>query len=192
MIPRNFYCSLCFVVLSISTLAQNKLELERKIDVRKVPKSAVKWLNRAYHNPTKVTWYKESSLGKTSYEAKFKWNKRKHSVEFNEYGVIEDIEIRIQFKEVSNKVREHILLYLQTNYVKHKIKKIQLQWSGDEQQLVKKLQGEEVIDIIIRYEIEFYGKDRAEDDLWEGLFDDKGQLVRKRKVVLRPVDNLIY
>ena len=172
--------------------AQVKREFEQRITVSEVPEKAVNWFQKTYGNPPKVKWYKEITSGKLSYEAKLKRNKKWHSVEFDSLGVVEDVEIKIRKKRVQKEIRDAIWAYFKSTYSKFKVSKIQLQWSGNEDDLSKAIIDRNPDEIIVRYEIEFYGKNKEEDEMWEGLFSDKGELLKRRKIIFRPTDNLTY
>lgn len=180
------------LLASLSLQAQEKRERERKIKTTEAPEDARKWLNQAYSNPSSVNWYKQDDSGELSYEAKFKWKSKWHSVKFNPEGNIEDIEIRINRNEIPSDPQKKIWEYFSSNYDKFKIKKIQLQWTGNEKDLLNALQNNQTQNLTLRYEIEFQGRDQNENRLWEGLFDDSGSLIKRSKIILAPTDNLTY
>jgi len=146
----------------------------------------------AFEKTEKVKWYLEETSGKLSYEAKFKWDNRAKSVEFNSEGIIEDIETAMEFNELPIHLRQNLLDYFNTNFIKYDIRKIQEQWTGEPDDLEDAVDEDEIEDIVIFYEIEFYGKSESGKALWEGLFDADGQFIKKRKIILRPIDNLTY
>ena len=79
-----------------------------------------------------------------------------------------------------------------SNFLKYRIRKIQQQWTGTPDDLEDATDENEIDNITIRYEIEFYGRNEEERSLWEGLFDNRGNFIEKRKVILRPTDNLNF
>ncbi len=180
------------LLIGFSVLAQEKREVERRIKEAEVPEAALSWIDNAFHKKSGVRWYEEISSGKMSYEAKFKWKMRRYSVEFDQTGKIEDIEIRRSIKKLPESFRKTFLSYLDQNYSKHKVTKIQEQWTGEDDDLITALQGQNLNGLTIRYEIEFYGKNDDEDELWEGLFEQSGELIQRKRIVLRPIDNMLY
>ena len=183
-------CVLFFIPKQLS--AQEKRETEYKIPDDQAPAPAREWIDKAYNQPTRVSWYREDHSGELSFEAKFRWEKRWHSVKFSPEGNIEDIEIRIKKKEVPAAAREKIWAYFDSTYTKYRVNKIQLQWTGEEKQLLKALQEHNASGVITRYEIEFMGRNAKENDLWEGLFDKTGVLLQRSRIILIPTDNLAY
>ena len=172
--------------------AQQKREFEKKINEQDVPIKAVDFVKRSFVKTRGLNWYEELSSGKQSFEAKFKYNGKWYSVEFDPNGLIEDIEIRMKISELPQELQSKLLSYLNSNYQKHKFIKIQEQWSGKERAMMKAVQTKDLSQITIRYEIEFYGKNEQEDAMWEGLFDQGGNLIERREIILRPTDNLLY
>ena len=157
-----------------------------------VPSAAQEWFAETYSAAKRVQWYFEQTSGEISYEAKLKYERRWHSVEFGEDGVLQDVEIISRWRRLPKVVRREISAYLDTTYTRHRIKKIQRQLTGFPDAVQRAIRDGQAGEVIERYEIEFYGKNDQENALWEGLFDSAGQFVKKREIVLRPTDNLIY
>ena len=182
----------CYLIGSTtSAFAQQKHEVERGVREEAVPAPALGWLDQIAPED-KVQWYFEETSGKKSFEAKYKKNGTRYSVEFDTTGVLEDVEIIKRWGDLAPELQQELLKHFETTYRKHKIRKIQQQISGDEQVVRKWLLDGNAPDIVYRYEIEYYAKSENGKALWEGVFDDKGVELSKRKVILRPTDNLNY
>ena len=180
------------LVLTGVVYAQDKVEVERGIRPSEVPSAARNWLQKTYASTGRLHWYLEESSDGTSYEAKFRRRGAWHSVEFDENGALQDIEIRINANDLSEAVRRGMAIYFDTTYTKYHIRKIQQQMSGPPQMVRAVIQNGLADKVTYRYEVEFYGKNDQSKALWEGLFDDQGQLQDRRRIVLRPTDNLMY
>lgn len=115
-----------------------------------------------------------------------------HSVEFDTTGVVQDIEISIDWQELPELVQENITSYLDSAFQKYRVQKIQEQWTGAPDDLEDLIDERERDDLTIRYELEYYGKNASADELWEGLFDADGSMLRERIVKLGPTDNLNF
>ena len=172
--------------------AQQKVEREYRIKRQKVPKEARNWLDDAYEDHGKVKWYQEQTETATYYEAKLEWEDHTHSVKFNSGGLIEDIEIEMAWEELPDQLQARLRDYFESGYQKYEVRKIQRQYTGSPDDLEDAIDEHETDDVTTRYELEFYGKTDSQDELWEGLFSDDGELIQKRVIKLRPVDNLIY
>lgn len=188
---KNIIMLIVFCTCSLS-FSQEKNEIERRIKKKEVPETAKKWLKGAYENKRKTKWYYQTDGKKHVYEAKLKYKKHLHSVEFDTLGTVQNIEILIQENELDKDIKEAVHKYLNTNYNKFSISKIQIQYSGDEDDLEDIIDENEFKNITINYEIEYYGRSDHEDELWEGLFDEKGRLIKKRIINLKATDNLDY
>ena len=176
----------CLFLLVLPLFAQEKVEIERKIAKEEVPDAALSWFEDAYERVGRVRWYLEEGSDGRSYEAKLKWKGHLHSVEFDSTGVIEDIETRISQNDVPTAVLEKLRNYFEVHYERYRIRKIQRQWIGSPEDLEDAIDEGEVEEVKTRYEIEFYGKTTSGKELWEGLFDEHGVLIRRRVVNLRP------
>jgi hypothetical protein len=173
--------------------AQEKNEQEKRISKKEVPAEVKSWLNDAYEVKRKVKWYYQTDGEKQVYEAKLKFKKQKHSVEIKPNGEVVNIEVEIDFDAIQIKAKQKIKNYYTAHYNKYNIKKVQIQYTGSNEDL-EDLMDEDKLDddIEINYEIVFYGKTETEDELWESLFDANGNLVLLRKIKLMATDNLDY
>lgn len=184
--------SILFALTGFTLLAQDKTEVERNVSASEVPSVAQEWLHETYASTHRLHWYLEISSGKTSYEAKFRHRGAWHSVEFGEDGALQDIEIIVGLNDLPETARRGMATYFDTTYTKHSIRKIQQQLTGPPEAVRAVIQDEPAGEVTCRYEVEFYGKNHQSKALWEGLFDDQGQLQERRRIVLRPTDNLMY
>ena len=172
--------------------AQEKNEVEKRVKKKEIPDQALEWFKDAYETKRKVRWYYQTDGDDKSYEAKLKYKKQFHSVEFDLEGQVLDIEIQIDEKDILEDAHQPILDYLNSTFTKYSIKKIQIQFTGDADNLEDLIDENEMEDLTVRYEIEYYGKTETENELWEGLFDQYGQLVEQRVIILKATDNLDY
>lgn len=179
----------CFSVV----FAQEKNEVEKRVKKKQVPQSAKAWMKDAYEKKSRVNWYFQTDGEKKVYEAKLFWKNKKHSIEFDTLGKVINIEILIDQDEIKIHAAQKIQQYFDENYNKFSIKKIQIQYTGDADDLEDIIDEDEFDeDLEIKYEIEFYGKNEDANELWEGLFDQDGKLLEKRIVNIKATDNLDY
>ncbi len=184
---------LFFGMISGPLFAQDKIERELRVEEKVVPKEARDWLYDAFETTKRPKWYQEVFESGYSYEAKFKLKGKFYSVEFDSLGRIQDVEIEIDFEELPKEVQTGLEAYLSADYRSSDIKRIQIQYSGKPDDLEDFFDENSQEGILTRYEIEFIGPDEAgASELWEGLFSEKGDLIRKRKIVLTPSENLVF
>ena len=188
----RYSISILFLLFNIALFAQDKIEVERAISSSQVPSAARAWLHETYAHTSRLQWYLERSPSETSYEAKLRHRRAWHSVEFDKGGALQDVEIIVRMRNLPKAAHQGIVAYLDTTYTKHRIQKIQQQLTGPPEVVRAVVQGEPSEEVTYRYEVEFYGKSRQSKALWEGLFDDQGQLQERKRIVLRPTDNLMY
>ena len=182
---------LIFTGLNLS-FSQEKNEFERRIKPDEVHENAKKWLKNTYQKGRKTKWYYQTDGQKEVFEAKLKHQNHLHSVEFNLAGTVQNIEILIDQSEVDKEVLKAIMSFLDASYMPYLYSKLQIQYTGDKDDLEKLISKHEPKDLEVNYEIEFYGKSNSDDELWEALFDDKGNFVQKRIINLKATDNLDY
>lgn len=182
-----------FLLILIHQLnGQEKREMERDVKKREVPSPAVDWMHDAYEKAGKIKWYYQEDGSDISYEAKLRWQEKRHSVEFDTLGRIIDLEIEIDWDDLPSEIRMALKSHFDAHYQKWEILKVQQQWVGDPDDLEDLIDEQEVENLTIRYEIEYRGQTEEEDELWEGLFDHNGKQVEKRKIILGNLNNLTY
>lgn len=184
--------SILFSVLVSISFAQEKNEVEKRVKKNEVPQDAIDWFKDAYETQSKVRWYYQTDGDDKSYEVKLKYKKQWHSIEFDLDGQVLDIEIQIEENEILDDARQSIMDYLNTTFTKYSIKKIQIQFTGDADDLEDLIDENEMEDLKINYEIEYYGKTDSDNALFEGLFDENGQLLQQRIMTVKLTDNLDY
>ncbi|MDX1651581.1 MAG: hypothetical protein R3277_03750 [Brumimicrobium sp.] len=172
-------------------LVAQKEEQEMSISREEVPKNALDFIEDQGLKG-KVKWYRETTSGKDSYESKFKREGKYYSVEFDTLGKIEDIEIAVRLRDLPKETRTIIKNSLSTEFKKFKWLKIQEQYTGTLEEM-EKLFTRETAKLTLLYEVEVEGK--LKDGGWEMfelLISPKGEIIAKRKITLRPTDNLNY
>ncbi len=186
--------SLFLVLFTIQLAgAQTKVEVEKRIKKSEVPVEVLNWFEDAYEDISRVKWFYQTESDIVSFEAKLKHNKKKHSVEINPNGNIINIEVTIDFDDIDSKAKQRIESYFKDTFSKFKVKKTQIQYLGSNDDLEDMIDENEMSeDITTNYEIEFYGKNEKGKELWEGLFDNKGELINRRKIKIKSTDILDY
>ena len=173
---------------------QIKYEREYRLDISQVPPQALEFVD-ALHFTNKVKWYKEEGFYKNSIEAKTRYQSKKYSIEFDTSGTIEDIEVEINWEEVPLDTRNAIDEYLDTNFQKSKICKIQRQFVGDEEYLLKITSTKALHSndhINIHYELEVAVKKKEKHQKLELLFDEGGRLLKESTIIFKNTDHLEY
>ena len=182
------------ILFSISTIlfAQDKFEKESRIQPKDVPPRALLFID-SLNLKTKIKWYKEEGLVKESIEAKFKLNKVKHSVEFDTYGKIEDVEIIVNWEDLELDLKDSIFFQLNIDCLSHKIVKAQRQFLGSENELLFLIKNRDVFEPLkIRYEMIIRCKYEKKVDLFEYLFNYDGKLISRSRIIFKNSSHLEY
>jgi hypothetical protein len=189
----SVYFIIFLILLSNTDLsAQQKYEKESRIKPRDVPQKALNFIDSA-NIKAKLKWYFEQGLNRSSVEVKFRQNKQKHSVEFDTLGNIEDIEIEIKQSDLDATLKDVINAHLKKDCIKHRIEKIQRQFSGSRPQLIAKLKNlESIQNLVIKYEVVVRCTSRNKVELLEYLFDDKGAVLSTSKIIFKNSSHLEY
>ncbi len=184
------------MILPIFALSQDKkIEKEEGIDRNQMPGIAQQYLRiNLPKDINKLRFYHETDGEKESYEAKFKYQGNRFSVEFNEMGNLEDIEVQIKKRNLDKQIINNIESYLESQHDRYKIEKIQAQYLSPEKvddvtmQRAKKI-GDVKPD---NYEIIIATKNKGKLEKFEMLFDPAGNFVNEREIIRNSYDYLIF
>jgi len=193
-----FTALLSILFLSQVSFAQDlKEEVENSIDKDEMPASALDALEDFLEDQivTDANYYRETDGETTTFEAKLYWHDYQYSIEFTDEGLLLDIEQLIEFNEVPEGIQGHITQIMEEQFSRFRMTRVQRQYISDEEDE----DGEDVIedflendmdDLIVRYEIEVEGQNRSEMGSFEMLFDPEGELIQRRRIVRRSIDNI--
>lgn len=172
-----------------------KKEQETRISESEVPKNALHIIEDFEVN-RKKKWYKQDNFDHTSYEVKFKYDGHFYSLEFNNDGKILDVEKLVKWDELQEKQQEKIEQSLSKQYDYHKIIKIQIQYTGDADDLEDLFDGdpedEDLDKLTEKLEIELEAKKEGSWKLFEVLLLGDGSIDRERVIIGRSTENLNY
>lgn len=181
---------LCTFALPAS--AQLKYEKESRLAVEEVPEQARNFIN-AITTSNKIKWYLEEGLDRSSIEAKFEYKDHKYSVEFDSIGTLEDVEVQLKWSEIESTAREGISQFLANECVKHKVRRIQVQYTGEPSTLLQKIvSGSTKLNYTTRFELVVKCRSTEAIALFEYLFNDQGQKLSASKIVFKNSSHLEY
>ncbi|MFD0861022.1 hypothetical protein ACFQ1M_02280 [Sungkyunkwania multivorans] len=193
----KYKAKILFLLLFIASLgfAQQKEEREFRIDKEQFPKNALQSLEPQLMDARRVRYYKEIDGDNISYEIKFKKRRAFYSVEFNEQGVLEDIEFVIKKIEIPEASYDRMNAYLKKHFEKFRIKKIQQQYpcadAEDTQSTIYKAFQNLLIEGL-NYEIVVSGKKQKEYRYYELLFDAEGNFLLSRELLSTGYEHVLY
>jgi hypothetical protein len=193
--PAYVYTCLIFLLSlfsSVELFAQEKFEKESRIKQRDVPQKALDFIESA-NIKGKMKWYLEQGLNRKSIEVKFQQNRKRYSVEFDTLGTIEDVEIELKATELPASLNNTINAQLQNDCIKYKVEKIQVQYSGSEEQLLAKLKNPaSVQNLVTKYEVVVKCTFKNNVELLEYLFTDTGTVLSVSTIVFKNSSHLEY
>ncbi|WP_340199696.1 hypothetical protein [Ascidiimonas sp. W6] len=176
-------------------MAQKKYEKESRISKKEFPTDAENLLQKYLHDAKRIRFYKETDSSKTSYEAKFKKHGKKYSVEFDINGILEDIEVEMNFNELPDKVQETISSYLKQNTKKYTIKKLQKQYyykKDTDLIYLTEIAFNNGNSDFINYEIVIWRFQEKESGMAELTFNKNGEFLTERPFAQASYDHILY
>jgi hypothetical protein len=183
---------LFFFICPNYLFAQIKFEKESRLKEKDIPSIALDLID-ALAVEKKVKWYLEEGFNQASIEAKFELNTQKYSIEFDTLGNLEDIEIQIKWNGLNKTLRDSIDFHLGQDCERYKIRKIQIQYSGESAALLHKIKTEDSKeDYITRYEVVVKCRSKNNVNLFEYLFSDSGQMLTVSQIIFKNSSHLEY
>lgn len=194
-ISLSAFLFLVFLFSLFIANSQNKYEREYRIKKSQFPNEAIQLISGKLKDVKRLKFYKETDSAKTSFEAKFKKDRLWYSVEFDESGILEDIEITIKPVDVPSDAYKSIIKYLDKDFSKYRIKKIQQQYLVSEIETLEttiKNAFQNLILPSINYELIIGGKKEKEYFDYEILFNSDGKFISIRKSLPPNYDHVLY
>lgn len=197
IMKRKFKTILCFLLLfcGLFSSAQNKYEREYRIRKVQFPEKALGYIADKLTHAKRIRFYKETDSVKISYEAKFKKDRLWYSIEFNQEGSLEDIEILISAVDIPDETFNSVKAYLSQYFKKYRIRKIQQQYPFTEEEspeVTIKNAFQNLMLASINYELIVAGKKEKNFEQFEVLFDAEGTFKSIRKSLPPNYDHVLY
>ena len=185
---------LVFVSLPFLAVSQTKYERETRIERVNFPSEALKVISPYLEGAKRLRFYRETDSSKVSYEAKFKKDRLLYSVEFDKLGNLEDVEFLIKKNDIPEDSWTKLTNWLEDEFGKVKIKKIQQQYPVQEAAAEERLKQafQNLILPYIRYELIFSAKKKSGYQIYEGLFDANWNNLSIRRSIKPEYDHILY
>ena len=186
---------LLFVLFMLSSVLAHGQKREREFRIKEgdFPKNALTSLETYMKNARRTRFYKEFDGEKTSYEAKFKKDRLFYSVEFNADGLLEDVEFIISEDDIPEASFDRIEEYIEVNFDRNRIKKIQQQYPKQETEALTLREAfQNLLLPYLNYEIIISTKAENGFEEYELLFDANGKFLNSRKSIPQKYDHVLY
>jgi hypothetical protein len=169
-----------------------KYEKESRLKRADVPPIALE-LIESLAIPGKIKWYSEESLTGSTVEAKFRFNKKYYSIEFDKDGNLQDVEITIHVNEIPDNVKEIIFKELELEFDKYSIQKIQAHYPGNNPEVLSIIKNpQKETGNTVKYELIVNGKTGNTTIQYEMVFNNNGVLTGKKEIIQKNANNLIF
>lgn len=186
--------SLCLLLSVQLGTAQNKYEREYRIKKSQFPEKALELISTKLEDARRVRFYKETDSTKVSYEAKFKKDRLHYSVEFDEDGVLEDVEILIKSIDIPDDSYSLMTKYLEKKFNRYRIRRMQQQYPVGADPIETTLRNafQNLMLPTIKYELIVSGKGDSGYEQFEILFNANGDFEKIRKSLPPNYDHVLY
>ena len=184
---------MCICLCPAAFAQAKKMEREKRVKKEDISMAVHNTLEKFIEDARKVRYYLETDVDHRSFEIKFLLRKRQYSVEFNDSGQLEDVEMIIGFEELQKELQKKITSHL-GRYDSFKVKKTQKQFSSGSQsdEAVIEMALQNVATETVRYEIIVETKTDVSWTTFEMLFDAQGNFISEKEVVGRLADHILY
>lgn len=169
---------ICLLIPISSLFAQNKLEREYRVKSDQVPPKALGCIQK-FDFSGQVKWYFEEGLNGKSYEAKTRYRQQYYSIEFDTLGNLLDVEILIGSELLPVKVSQNIKMDLNRRFKKHKIDRIQVQYTGTVEDVFQWISQNQSNNLTTKYELVI----KTGGKLFEILFSDQGDFEQIAEII---------
>jgi hypothetical protein len=192
-IKKIFLVSSALLLIAFQGFSQSKYEKEFRIKAKDVPSSALSFVDSMTFD-SRVKWYKEIGLNDVTIEAKAKFNKERYSIEFSENGIFQDVEIEVKPSKIPYGTYSKIAGVLSQTHKRYKIDKVQIQYTGDRNLILKFFRANRINPegIIVNYEVVISTKMDGNYIMLEYLFSETGEYMQSSKIISRRKDTIDY
>ena len=193
LLKKNILAISVIFLLSFQGFSQSKYEKEFRIKAKDVPSSALAFVDSMTFD-SKVKWDKEIGLNDVTIEAKAKFKNERHSIEFSENGIFQDVEIVVKPNQIPFDAFSKISGILSQRHKKHKIEKVQVQYSGDRNLVLRFLRENRnnTNGITINFEVVISTKLNGNYIMLEYLFSETGEYVASNQIISKRKDTIDY
>ncbi|MBN2174488.1 MAG: hypothetical protein JW731_10160 [Bacteroidales bacterium] len=179
-------------ILSNEGITQTKFEREYGINKTEAPKKAVDFIDSCNFSK-KINWYAEESQDGKTFEAKTKHRNHKFSIEFDNYGVLLDVEQKVDFDELDESVKTSISKTIGDLFTTYKVRKTQIQWTGKSKGLMDLIKnGRSDKPYTTQYEIIVDARKDGFSSYYEVLLDSSGNPLEVLEIKQPNADNLVF
>ncbi len=156
---------------------QVKYEREYRITPNDVPEEAREFIHQ-FPFKRQVRWYRNQYENSSTIEAKVRHNGRLYSIDFDQLGSLNDLEVEIKWKEIPTDIGIQITRNLDSLFVKHRIIRIQAQFCEEDIRAMVKNGIDKYLNQA-NFEIIVEGQSHRGKLQYEILFSEEGAVMRK-------------
>jgi hypothetical protein len=176
------------------SFAQKTHEQEFRIRKSQFPSAAHTAIEDNIQGAKRFKFYQETDNSIVSFKAKLKKDKLWYDIKFNKEGTLEKIEILINSTDIPNDTYSNIERFLNNNFSKYRIKKLQQQYYSNNDTIEETFKNafQNLILSSNMYEIDITGKKEKGYLDYEIQFDADGNFKKMRTALPSNYDHVLY
>lgn len=190
----SFLTIILLLILISATNVHSQVKFEREYRIKKkdVPVNAQKFIDMTFAEE-RIKWYAEESQDGKTIEAKAKNDNHNFSIEFDLEGTLLDLEKTVLFENLEQSVRQQINDSLTNRFGTFKVKKVQIQWKGQDSTLNELIvSGRSSDNYQQKYELIIETRTDHHFAAFEILFSEAGGLEKVLEIDLRNQNNMEF
>ena len=195
MMKYRFLIIIIPALICMNSFGQIKYEREYRIKKSQFPDKGHALIDEQLADVRSIRYYRERDSAKVSYNAKFKADRLRYRMGFNQEGELEGVEIRIKEVDVPNASFDNIRKHLDENFNKYRVRRIWQQYPVSAHNSVEetiKVAFQNLLLPTLRYELMIAGRmDKGFED-FEILYDADGNFLMMRKSLPVNHDHILY
>lgn len=151
-------------------------------------------LEEKVEDARQMRFYKEIDSNVVSYKAKFKKDRLRYGITFNSDSEVEVIEFEIKPVDIPNDSYNQTIAYLEGNFEKYRIQKIQQQYLTENRDLDQSLKNafQNLMLPSTTYKFTVKGKKGKATEKYEITFNAEGKLKLIKKALPPNYDHVLY
>ncbi len=194
MKPLSQLLILSFLILCPTLYGQIKYEREHRIKKSQFPNKALHYIGEKLEGSRKIRFYKEIDSSVVSYEARFKKDRLRYSVQFNEQGELEDVALLIKPVDIPEDTYNAINQYLGAEFNKYRIRRMQQRYPVVTANAEKTIKNafQNLLLPSIKYKLTVAGRKDKKRQQYNVLFDAEGNFENLRRSLPPNYDHVLY
>ncbi|MEN8789691.1 MAG: hypothetical protein ABF295_09270 [Flavobacteriaceae bacterium] len=181
--------------LVLVSYSQDKYEREHRIKKNQFPTVARNFIDKNIKDYRKIKYYRETDSAEIRYTARFKVDRLRYGVSFNQQGNVHGIEIQIKEVDIPDESLSQILQFLDSTFNNYRMRRIQQLYpvkQGEPVAIILKNAFQNLLIPSLQYKMTIAGKRSKGFKDYEVFFDAEGQFLKLKESLPANYDHVLY